>query len=85
VGNSSGTQDAPIRLAKANDPAGVNWRQVAAVAGGVALTLGIKGFIDGYSEETSSAQMSDKIKSGLVTGAIYATGVGYVTTQLKKR
>lgn len=88
LGNPQTTADSSpsvVKVADANDPAGINWRQVGAVAGGIALTLGIKGFVDGYSETSSNAETSERLKNGLVTGLIYATGVGFIAKQIPKR
>jgi hypothetical protein len=82
---STSTATAPaVKVADAKDPAGVNWRQVGAVAGGIALTLGVKGFVDGYSETPSNAESSERLKNGLITGLIYATGVGFVAKHIPK-
>lgn len=74
-----------VKVAPATDPAGVNWRHVGAVAGGIALTLGVKGFVDGYTDTAENAETSERFKNGLVTGLIYATGVGFVAKHIPKR
>ena len=52
------------------------------MAAGAALTLGLVGLYDGYTNSTESSTAGRALES-LAKGALYATGIGFVVSKLK--
>lgn len=70
MGNNGVTVTSPAM----NDySAPVNYKNVAYAVLGVSLAFGVKGFIDGFNEGTST---SDRLVQGLKSGLLNATIVG---------
>lgn len=52
------------------------------IAAGVAITLGLVGIYDGYTGSEGEST-GTRVFESLTTGAIYATGIGFIVSKLK--